>query len=225
MSTRKIPSALSLQDLRKLATCHRLHYLDVINTIRNLLNNLNNIFCSPCELLPFCPHAISVVYAWVCKSNHFVYGLTPYEAADHKYISDLNRQAVFAKVSLISSIFEILCEELPRINKTVKDSGRIKGIINWTNDNFHKKITLKEVSEIFGVSKFHFCKLFKRFSGTTYIDYLNQVRLDHAKELLKHCTPILETCYDSGFEDLSYFTCLFKKYENITPGQFRKRYC
>jgi len=46
-------SALSLQDLRKLATCQQLHYLGVMNTIRNLLDNLHNIFCSTCELLRY----------------------------------------------------------------------------------------------------------------------------------------------------------------------------
>lgn len=63
---------------------------------------------------PFAPHDISVVYARVCDSNHFVYGLPPYEAADHKYNSDLNRQAVFAKVSVWQVIIAAIDSPLVR---------------------------------------------------------------------------------------------------------------
>lgn len=67
----------------------------------------------------------------------------------------------------------------------------------------------------------YFCKFFKSLTGTSPIDYLTIYRLECAKKKLKETElSITEVAYDCGFNDSSYFTKVFKKYNNITPTKF-----
>lgn len=131
-------------------------------------------------------------------------------------------ESIFKKISLLISIFEILIRAAPHIKKPAKDSGRIREIIKWTGENFRRKVTLDEVAGQFDLSKFYFCKYFKDATGQTYAVYLNQVRLDHAKQLLAQRRSVSDACYESGFENLSYFIQFFRKATGETPGRFKK---
>jgi AraC-like DNA-binding protein len=73
------------------------------------------------------------------------------------------------------------------------------------------------------LSKAAFCRYFKKMTRLTFIEFLNQFRIEQAKILLKSDKNVTETCYECGFESLSYFNRIFKKVVGQNPMQFKKK--
>jgi len=102
--------------------------------------------------------------------------------------------------------------------------SQFKKVIHYIEINIESKITLEELSKIAGYDKKYFCAFFKELSGKTPIQYLNSYRIDFAGELLLTTKlPITEIAYQSGLEDVSYFSKQFKKHKGCTPREYRGR--
>jgi AraC-like DNA-binding protein len=67
-----------------------------------------------------------------------------------------------------------------------------------------------------------FCRYFKRQTNMTFTDFVNQYRIERAKNLLMQDQNVTETCYAVGFESLSYFNKLFNKIVGTNPSLFKK---
>lgn len=117
----------------------------------------------------------------------------------------------------------LICQEF--INQRTKNISRI--IIEakkYIKVNYNKEITLDEISRHICVSPHYFSRLFKEESGENYIDYLTQIRIDRAKELMeKSDLSIKEICFEIGYGDPNYFSRLFKKVEKLTPSEYLKK--
>lgn len=99
----------------------------------------------------------------------------------------------------------------------------IKQAINYIHSNLNEDLSLNTVSDTIHVSKNYLSYLFSKFVGSSFSDYVNKVRIDKAKILLKeNKESILDIAIECGFSSQSYFCSVFKKYENITPKQFQK---
>jgi AraC-like DNA-binding protein len=68
-----------------------------------------------------------------------------------------------------------------------------------------------------------FCRYMKKTTKFTYTDFVNQYRVQYAKKLLIQDKNVTETCFESGFESLSYFNRIFKKWTGESPSSFRKQ--
>ena len=91
--------------------------------------------------------------------------------------------------------------------------------------NFAEKFSAREVAGLCNMSQFHFSRSFKRICGVTFSDYLLEVRVRKAIELLsKPRATVTGTCYEVGFRDPSYFGRIFKRYAGITPSEYRDRW-
>lgn len=102
--------------------------------------------------------------------------------------------------------------------------SQFKKVIHYIEMNVESKISLDDLSNIAGYDKKYFCSFFKELSGKTPIQYLNSYRIDVAGELLLTTKlPITEIAYQSGIEDVSYFSKQFKKHKGITPREYRSR--
>lgn len=70
-----------------------------------------------------------------------------------------------------------------------------------------------------------FFNLFKKETSMNFLEYLTQLRIDHAKErLLKTDDPVNEIAESAGYSDVKYFSRIFKRTLGISPGKFRKMY-
>lgn len=122
-----------------------------------------------------------------------------------------------------SNEFELLHTK-PYINRySKKEQERIREIYTLVDERYQNKITLEEVAQICNLTKPAFCRYFKKATGNTFINFLNQYRISQAKRLLSMGKNISETCYDCGFESLSYFNRTFKKVTGENPSDFKKR--
>ncbi len=99
---------------------------------------------------------------------------------------------------------------------------QVKPAIDFIEGNYDRPITLADVAKAAYLSVSRMAHLFKEQMGITIIDYLTDVRIDHAKRLLlatdKSCANI---CFEVGYNNQSYFTRTFKELVGMTPRQFR----
>ncbi|MDO5293049.1 MAG: helix-turn-helix domain-containing protein [bacterium] len=94
---------------------------------------------------------------------------------------------------------------------------------DYINANYNHDLSLEGVSRQVDVSSYYFSKLFKDVVGMNFIEYVTKVRIQVAKSLLKEANlTIKEVCADCGYSDPNYFSRIFKKYEGITPSEYRE---
>lgn len=93
----------------------------------------------------------------------------------------------------------------------------------YIEEHMKEPLTLDEVANACFLSKSHFCKIFKEETGKTFKAYLNDIRIERAKDLLKNSSlKNYEIAQEIGIEDASYFNELFKKITGMTPVEFRE---
>ncbi|MFC1504282.1 AraC family transcriptional regulator [Spirochaetota bacterium] len=134
-----------------------------------------------------------------------------------------NSENAFYKLKSFLSIFELLAQHAVRKESPpLKKDSKIRKIVDWTSANFAEKITIGQAAEVLGLTKYYFCKYFKRLTGITYFDYLTQLRLSRSQSLLRQKRSVTEVCFSCGFDNLSYFISVFKKHYGITPKKISK---
>ena len=94
----------------------------------------------------------------------------------------------------------------------------------YIEENFRRDISLDDVSREVDISPYYFSTLFKQETGRNFIEHLTEIRLKNARDLLQNSQlSIKEICVQSGYSDPNYFSRIFKKYEGVTPSEFRER--
>ncbi len=107
-----------------------------------------------------------------------------------------------------------------------KNSEAIKSAVEYINENFTEKISLEDISQKVGFSKYHFARMLKEGTGYTLVEQINARRCEYAKQLLRDSTKtVLEICALCGFENASYFSKTFKNHTGLLPSQYRKKMC
>jgi len=137
---------------------------------------------------------------------------------------------VFNKLGIFTSLFRSIYKSCISEGAATKDistsifvhNNKIRKIIDWTNENFEKKIGLDEAAQHVGLSKNYFCKYFKKSTNSTYLNYVNQVKIEKASKLLLKGISVTEASYSCGFSNISYFIQLFKKVKGVTPTKYVK---
>ena len=85
-------------------------------------------------------------------------------------------------------------------------------------------ITLAQVVQHVRVSRFYFCKLFKKATGLNFTDYVSRVRVEKAKNLLLNPNArVSEVAYEAGFQSLTHFNRIFRKVVGESPTEFRRQ--
>ena len=99
----------------------------------------------------------------------------------------------------------------------------ISAIVSYINKNYATIDTIDGIADHFFISKYHLCRIFKKAMKTTVIDYLNQIRIKNACQMLtfskKSVGQISELC---GYHSTAYFSSLFKQITGKTPSDYRK---
>jgi AraC-like DNA-binding protein len=104
-------------------------------------------------------------------------------------------------------------------------SRRIEKVQEYIQTNFDKDVTLADVSKLVNMPEVSFCRFFKKRTGKTFVDNLNEVRLGYASRMLIETTlTIAEISLKCGFNNLSYFNRIFKRKNGCTPKEFRHNY-
>lgn len=103
-----------------------------------------------------------------------------------------------------------------------QDNNKIEIIFHHVRNNFTQQITLDEISEKVSMTVPAFCRYFKKVTGKTFTQFVNEFRIVHATKLLaEKPTSITDICFESGFNNFSHFNKLFKKFTGKSPLKYR----
>lgn len=103
---------------------------------------------------------------------------------------------------------------------------RLKPVLDYIVEHHAEAITLKTLSDLMKVTPQHLCTLFRKTMHARVFEYINLYRISISKQLLVDGTDrsIREIAGLVGFDDVSYYCFIFKRFEGLTPGEFRKNF-
>lgn len=108
--------------------------------------------------------------------------------------------------------------------RDVKNDNFVAQAITYLERHYKEKLSLQSVADKLFVSSWHLCKLFKKYTGKSFIDILNLIRISKAREFLKtSALKVNEIARYVGYNDIAYFTVLFRKMCGMTPLKYRSR--
>lgn len=141
-------------------------------------------------------------------------------------IANLRKQ--FTSIEEQRELVEKLADEIMELLKneeTAAPSKIMTNVLDYINKHFTGNITLSDTAEAAAVSKSYLCEIFKKELGMTFINYITNLRIDRAKQLLSGSDmKMYEISSAVGFNDYTYFSQIFKKKTGMTLSQYRKRH-
>lgn len=159
---------------------------------------------------------------------HFVSGELQ-KAAD-VYFSNKPMWEINAYANIIR-IYAAIGRDFFARNETLSISGpdhfqanfdKFADLISYIDKHYAEDLTLERAAEYVGFSKFHFSRLFKEYTGTTYYDHLLNRRIQAAQELLMTQMPVTDICYQTGFHSPTSFSRSFKAVTGFSPKEYRR---
>ena len=109
-----------------------------------------------------------------------------------------------------------------RLSKQKEHVKKFNDLLDYINVHYTEELSLENMANHIGFSKFHFSRLFKQYTNLTFNEYLNYRRLKAAEELLAdRSVPITEVSMRSGFSSISSFNRLFKEAKHCSPREYR----
>src|SRR3984957_5229826 len=118
----------------------------------------------------------------------------------------------------------MLNHDLESRNFILKDKIRMGAVYEYIDAHYHSDPDVNVIARKVNLTTPAFCRYFKRQTNMTFTDFLNQYRIERAKNLLMQGDNVSETCYAIGLDSLSYFNKLFKALTGENPSDFRKRH-
>ncbi|MCH2175425.1 MAG: AraC family transcriptional regulator [Lentisphaeria bacterium] len=134
--------------------------------------------------------------------------------------AQLRSQAQLLLLSLLDAFrFAKKTKTFPKQHST-----SIANAIQFMKKHFHTNVTIEDIAEVSGLKLTQFRVRFKEETGMSPLSFLNQVRINYAKELLKNSSQsITDIAFACGFQTSQYFATVFKRIIGISPLVFRKR--
>jgi AraC-like DNA-binding protein len=109
--------------------------------------------------------------------------------------------------------------------KGEENENRINKVCQYIQKQASRSIDLEQTAALIHLSPSAFCKFFKRATGKTFSDYVNDIRIGNACHLLTESDKAVgEIAYETGFESLTYFNRVFLKKKKVTPRSFRNTF-
>tara|TARA_B110000483_G_scaffold176468_1_gene208670 strand:- start:466 stop:1320 length:855 start_codon:yes stop_codon:yes gene_type:complete len=142
-----------------------------------------------------------------------------------QYESDL--QGLLTFINVLNELSKVKPRILNAMDFTTSNSeknDRLKKIFNYIKHNFKNEINLNEIAELSNMTTTSFCRYFKFNTGKSFIQYVNEYKVNHAAKLLMETKLNVKViCFDSGFNNFSNFNRFFKKFYHVTPTKFREK--
>lgn len=183
---------------------------------------LDRFSFSPVTLTPELIRALTEVV----REGRTVF-LPPY---DVPYVTDMKkrRDYPFGADQMIRLRLEIFliglirnAADAPPADEAFSDSGRMRELYEYIENNFCRNIMLDELCFLFNTNKTTLCKRFKEAYGFTVIEYINRRRIREAKVLLRAGEKnVTQIASQLGFNSVHYFCRSFRKYEHMTPTEY-----
>ncbi|MDR0974191.1 MAG: response regulator [Ruminococcus sp.] len=202
----------------------RLYAFVTVNDIEKLIDHLeklHNIFMSG----RFSPEAIRLIY--INTVNEIVKASA--KGGNDNKTSNLPTAEDIAKISSLPSLYEInnhVSELLCGISDNVfgdTTQSNIEKIVRYVAANFRTEIRLEGLAQLFGYNSAYLGKVFHKYTGENFNNYLDNIRITEAKRLLESGKyKVYEVAEMVGFSNINYFHNKFKKIVGISPMSYKK---
>lgn len=156
-------------------------------------------------------------------------------------INNENKSDIVNAENMVDSVYEMFdnCTEITEFNAAFEEAcvsvvskvnnynqknvnQTLLKAIEYIKENYNKSITLTDVAEHTYVSIYYLCRMFTKEIGKNFVDYLNEIRIEKAKEyLINNNYKTYEVAELVGIKDAHYFSKIFKKYTGTTPSEFK----
>ena len=145
----------------------------------------------------------------------------------------MEQDSFYAVMKFFTILYELSkCKEAKTLSsspfariETHSESRRVQNIQQYINENYKQDIRLPVLAQMAGMSAVAFSRFFKARTGTSLSDYIIDVRLGHASQMLAQTgTPVADICFECGFNNLSNFNRIFKKKKGCSPQEYRKQF-
>lgn len=135
-----------------------------------------------------------------------------------------SQNAIISAFDLIRWTDYVSGRTIQLLKENKKTGNAIKLAKQFIKEHYMEDISRNSVADSVYLSHDYFAKLFHAETGELFNDYLNRYRIEKAKELLRRKDMEVGTiAFQVGYSSVSYFSTVFKKYEGMTPGDFRKK--
>ncbi len=168
-------------------------------------------------ILKFCKQVSSIIES-IWWNNGFEKELPDIT----KYIEDIRFSfsdiLVFEALEKIAHAYQFFIEESEK--SFIKN--KIEVIREYIDDNIEKSMTLQSISDVFFLNKEYVSRAFKSKYDINITSYIHQRKCLRASQLLRH-SSVNSVASQLGYEDISYFSRIFKKYMHLSPGEYRTK--
>lgn len=180
--------------------------------------------------------AINKEYLYtLIKKEEFIYGTLSKDVFDFLSVvcknaaKESEEAATIQTKETLQALLHVLLAYLSKTQQSAADrqkrSVSLEEAIEYLHAHFADAPTLKEIALHAGLQPNYFCRKFKQETGKTYVEYLNALKIEHAKKMLQACNlSITEIAFSSGFFSSTSFLRAFKKSTGFSPSLYRKTF-
>lgn len=153
------------------------------------------------------------------------------EEPDHKYIIvTAYDEFSYAQKALRLGAADILLKpvELAQLIQSVEratgwkltGNDTVNDIMEYIRKHYAEKISLTQIADQFYLTQSHVARLFKKHTGESVLNYINQIRIENAKKLLEDGVSVKDAADQVGYDSLNNFYKYFKRYTGTTPAEY-----
>jgi AraC-like DNA-binding protein len=112
------------------------------------------------------------------------------------------------------------------ISSTAQREQRLKPVLDYIAAHYNESIDLGTLAQIMEITPQHLCTMFRKSMEMRIFEYINLTRIQTSKAQLieKPDEPVRDIAHSCGFDDVSYFCSIFKRFEKMTPGEYRRSF-
>lgn len=130
----------------------------------------------------------------------------------------------YSSPDALREAMRFMMKKVKELNTSQVPCSDVEKAKSFILDNIADAITVKDVADHVGLSAEYFTKLFKKETGQSIKEYITQMKVEAAKNMLTHSNiSVGMVALELGYSNFSHFSQVFRKYENVTPSEYRAR--
>lgn len=148
-------------------------------------------------------------------------------------VAEFKHKSLGFELFIKAEIFRIFGMLSRNVNTTPKKSrtlrrdhyGNFSPLLQHLSSHYPEELNMRDAAQMVNLSPYHFCRMFKRATGKTLVEYIHLLRVNQAERMLLETESSVAAIAEKvGFGSISYFSTVFKKHKNLTPTEYRKHW-
>ncbi|MDQ6422983.1 response regulator [Paenibacillus sp. LHD-117] len=217
----RIDETLAAEILDLLASPEQ--WIRIESIIYSTIDAMNYEGCKPHEIQAFC---IQILFM-ISQHLYSIHNIKSPSQTDTALFVSIRAMLLSSDVTSmkksIADALDRMNQELNPSDQEAKSSHTIAKVQRYIDEHYAQDISLTTLSNVFFIHPIYLSRLFKEKTGKNYLDYVTEVRIMRAKELLKNpALKVYEICQMVGYDSPRYFSKLFKSLTGMTPKEYKE---